>query len=101
MEPVSAHGGQSLEDGYTLYRFPDTRIDILPARWRAARSTVFENLYMAVDTRHVLVTSMMIYEGTTLEIHEKTKFNVGRTETKRTQTLTEKMTNKIYTHYFK
>lgn len=35
---------------------------------------------MAVDTRHVLVASMMIYEGTTLEIHEKTKFNIGRTE---------------------
>jgi len=62
MEPVSAHGGQSLEDGYTLYRFPDTRIDILSARWRAARSTVFENLYMVVGTRHVLVALTIMYE---------------------------------------
>lgn len=40
IEPVSEHGGQSLGDGCILYRFPDTRIDLLSARWRVARSTV-------------------------------------------------------------
>lgn len=34
---------------------------------------------MAVDTRHVLVASTMIYGETSLEIDEKAKFNVGRT----------------------
>lgn len=91
MEPItSTHGGQSLEDGYTLYRFPDTPIDILPGRWRATRSTVFEDLYMAVDTRHVLVISTIIYEGTIYKIDEKTKFNVDVM-----QTLIEKTVNNV------
>lgn len=57
---------------------------------------------MVVDTRHVLVAPTMIYEETTFEIDEKTKFNIGRiVETRKMRTLTEKMINEIYTRYFK
>lgn len=62
MELVSVHGGQFPEDGYTFYRFPDTRIDILSARWHPARSTVFGDLYMVLDTRHVFIAVTMIYD---------------------------------------
>jgi len=57
---------------------------------------------MVVDTRHVLDAPTMIYEETTFGIDEKTKFNIDRiVEIRKTQTLTEKITNKMYTCYFK